>query len=177
MKTVPAASAFLLALGFLLAGAAAHNNPASASAKNVHVTIGRNMLLKVYVINTNSTEFENITVWLENTPPAPAEIAKFANESGISGISFSSDMRYAEIGMNPMEEKTLTVVIQGGGVQSGGDYAFKVKSNTTDSWHPGDHQDSVNVALDFAPNFPGLDWWGFLAITGISGLAFWRIQK
>jgi len=168
MRLIAFGIAFLVGLGFLLGSAAAQEKLAEFSVEKVYITIGKGMLLKVYLKNPDSV-FANISIWLEGD--YPKDLAKFAQEPN---AYFTPDMRNATVGMNPKEERVMSIVVQSTEPKDSG-YSLMLNSNTTAG--AATYADQVKVYVDYAPNFPGLDFWGFALLLGISGLAFWRFQE
>jgi hypothetical protein len=135
------------------------------SASSVHIQMGKSVIVKTYVANPNAT-FANVTVWLGGN--YPAGLARFSNESG---VYFTADLRNATLGLNPKEEKILSLVISSTDPKAGG-YMITLDANTTADSLLKDRE-TVAVFTDFEPTFPGLDLLGMSAIVACAGAIFW----
>jgi hypothetical protein len=136
------------------------------SASSVHVQMGKSIMVKAYVANPNAT-FANVTLWLGGN--YPAGLAKFSQDEG---IYFTADLRNAILGLNPKEEKVLSLVISSATPQAGG-YIITLDANTTADPLLKDRE-TMSVFTDFEPSFPGLESWSLLLILALSGIAYWK---
>ncbi|MCX6814843.1 MAG: right-handed parallel beta-helix repeat-containing protein [Candidatus Aenigmarchaeota archaeon] len=138
------------------------------SAETIHVGIGTSALVKTYVKNPDP-QFVNITVWLGGD--YPTSLAKFSAESG---LYLTPDQRNLTVGLNPKEERVVTLVILSTAPKDGG-YTITLNANTTASSMQ--DFDYMKIFIDYPPNFPGLELWGILLILAVSGLVYWKIKK
>jgi hypothetical protein len=156
-----------LALTLVLAcGSAAAMPLAEFSSGTLHSQLGKNTITSVYVANPNST-FANITVWLGGD--YPEGLVKFSAEDG---LYLTPDQRNLTVGLNPEEERAVTLVVMSTGPNDSG-YTITMDANTTADASLTDSA-SVDVFIDYSPNFPGIESWGVLAIIAGSCLAYWR---
>jgi hypothetical protein len=143
-------------------------NLTAFSVENLHLEIGKNFMVKVYLKNPDS-QFANITVWLGGD--CPASLAKFSLESG---LYLTPDQRNVTVEMNPNSERTLSLMIISTVPRDGG-YTLTMNANTTAS--ATQSSDSLKIFIDYPPSFPGLESWGILLILAVSGLVYWKIKK
>ena len=145
------------------------NRPlADFSDSRVHLQVGKSAIVKIYMSNPNAT-FANVTVWLGGS--YPSNLANFSSEAG---IILSPNRRTAVAGLNPKEEKVLSLVISS--VPAQGVYTIILAANTTANAGLTD-QETMSVSTDYAPSFPGLELYGIALIMAFSGFAYWKIQK
>lgn len=157
-----------LAIALVLACGSAVAMPlAEFSSSTLHTQLGKNAITKVYLSNPNST-FANITVWLGGD--YPPGLVKF---SGEEGLYLTPDQRNLTVGLNPEEERTVTLVVMSTGPNDTG-YTITVSANTTADALLTDSV-TMTVFIDYSPNFPGLESWAVLAIIAGSCLVYGRL--
>ncbi|HJW96641.1 MAG TPA: hypothetical protein VJ485_00585 [archaeon] len=142
---------------------------ATFAADSVHMHMGKNSLVKTYISNPDSS-YANITVWLGGD--YPTGLAKFSQEAG---VYYTADQRNFTVPLNPREQKVFTLLVVSTGPKADGSpYKITLRANTTD---PSGRTSSGNmdVFMDYAPNFPGLETWGILLIIAVSSLLMGRI--
>jgi len=151
----------------LACGLAAAMPLAEFSSGTLHSQLGKNTITTVYVSNPNST-FANITVWLGGD--YPEGLVKFSSEDG---LYLTPDQRNLTVGLNPEEERSVTLVVMSTGPNDAG-YTITMDANTTADASLTDSA-AMKVFIDYSPNFPGLELWGILAIMAGSCFAYWRL--
>jgi len=138
------------------------------SSGTLHSQLGKNSLTTVYVSNPNSS-FANITVWLGGDyPPA---LTKFSAENG---LYLTPDQRKLTVGLNPKEERAVTLVVMSTGPKDAG-YTITMSANTTADFLLKDSA-AMKVFIDYFPDFPGLELWAAFLLTAASCLAYWRLN-
>jgi hypothetical protein len=101
----------------------------------------------------------------------PPGLARFSNETG-TGIYMTPNKRTAILGLNPKEEKTLSLVISSTDPKPGG-YTITLDANTTADSSFKDSE-TMRVFTDFEPSFPGLEFYGIALILALSVFAYWK---
>jgi parallel beta-helix repeat protein len=143
---------------------------AKFSADDIHIEIGKNALVKLYVRNSD-LQYAQISLWLGGD--YYTNLAKFSVEQG---MSFTPDQRNVTVRLNPKEERELSLIIISTGPKSDETpYNLIVNSNTTAS--TAKDSDELMIHVDYAANFPGLESWAIVLIVSISCLLYWRFHK
>ena len=165
MKLFFAAAAIALILS---SGLAAARPLADFSSGSMHIRLGKSAIAKAYINNPNST-FANITVWLGGD--YPADLAKFSAEDG---LFLSADRRNLTVGLNPNEERAVSLSVLSTGPKDGG-YMITMSANTTADSSLEDYG-AMMVFVDYSPDFPALEPWGIAAIIAVSCFGYWRLR-